>query len=99
MSVKKMKKMSVKRTYHTSEFKKKVVLDALKEKSTIEELSQKYSIHPSTISDWKSSILDKFDLLFQKESNTSISFDKERDMLYSKIGQLNIEIDFLKKKL
>jgi transposase len=98
MSIKKMKKMSIKRTYHTSEFKKKVVLDALKEKSTIEELSQKYSIHPSTISDWKSSSIEKFDLLFHKENSKTISFDKERDMLYSKIGQLNMQIDFLKKK-
>jgi transposase len=41
-----------------AEFKAKVVLDALKEHSTIEELSKKYEIHPNQIKTWKKEFLN-----------------------------------------
>ncbi len=42
-----------KRTNHTSGFKTKVVLEALQERETIQEIGKKYDIHPNQISTWK----------------------------------------------
>lgn len=82
-----------------TEFKTKVVLEALKERDTIEVLAKKYELTPAQISSWKSQALQNFESVFgldkQKEEKESVDIDK----LYSQIGQMKVEIDFLKKKL
>lgn len=48
----------------SSEFKAKVALEALKEKSSLEELAKKYELHPVQISTWKKEANDRMSLLF-----------------------------------
>lgn len=90
--------MSKTRRTHSKEFKTKVVLEALKEKSTIELLAKKYELLPNQISTWKSEALNNFSSVFiidKKVPTSEISSDK----LYAKIGELTLENEFLKKKL
>ena len=84
----------------TAEFKSKVVLEALKERSTIEELAKKHEVHPTQINTWKREFLSKAISVFDDKSDSEQK-QKEADTekLYAQIGQLKVENDFLKKKL
>lgn len=86
----------------SADFKAKVVLEALKEHSTMEELARKYELHPNQIHIWKKEFLNKASIVFS--SGESISEDKKHqeevlEKLYAQIGQQKVEIDWLKKKL
>jgi transposase len=84
----------------SSEFKAKVVLEALRERSTIEELARKYELHPTQINLWKKEAVSNLSSVFGKGADAD-NDDKEQQMdkLYSQIGQLKVENDFLKKRL
>lgn len=81
----------------SSDFKSKVVLEALRERSTIEELAQKYELHPTQINLWKKEAVSNLSSLFGKGKKDTEDAQTER--LYAQIGQLKVENDFLKKKL
>lgn len=85
----------------SAEFKTKVVIEALKERSTIEELAKKYELHPVQISQWKAAFLENASLAFEteKKADKDPSKEKEMEKLYEQIGRQKIEIDWLKKKL
>ncbi|MBA7516912.1 hypothetical protein ES705_08961 [subsurface metagenome] len=87
-----------KRTNHTSGFKTKVVLEALQERETIQEIGKKYSIHPNQISTWKTKFLSGASIVFEKGS-VKDETEKEKAELFKKVGQLQMENDFLKKVL
>lgn len=92
--------MSNKRRKFSKEFKTKVVLDALKERETIESLAKKYELQPTQISLWKAQALNNFSAVFSTEHpDEKIKEEKEVQNLYAQIGQQKVEIDFLKKKL
>jgi len=82
------------------DFKSKVVLEALKERSTTEELAKRYELHPNQISTWKKEFLSKAASVFdEKVSDADKCREADIETLYAKIGQLKVENDFLKKKL
>ena len=84
----------------TPEFKTKVVLDALQERSSIAELAKKYTLNSDQINKWKREFKTKATLLFTKEyKEPDKSEDQEKQKLYEVIGQQKVEIDFLKKAL
>jgi len=78
-------------------FKAKVAIEALKERETLAEISKRYEVHPNIISKWKQEFLDRSGEVFEKKSEAGNEVDLEK--LYAKIGQLEIENDFLKKSL
>lgn len=82
----------------TAEFKSKVVLEALKENLTLAELSVKHGVAGSQISTWKNEFIKNASSVFgaQKVVNEE---EAEKEKLYAKIGQLQLENDFLKKTL
>lgn len=83
-----------------SAFKAKVAIECLRERESITELSKKYDLHPNQINKWKQEFLSNASSLFESGSNKkSKSDDTEKQRLYEKIGQLQIEVDFLKKAL
>jgi len=88
----------MKRRKFTSKFKTKVVLEALSERSTVQELAKKHELHPNQISKWKADFLSKAASVFDSGSKAT---DQEEDTekLYKVIGQQKVEIDFLKKAL
>jgi len=86
----------------SAEFKVKVVLEALKEKNTLEEISRKYEIHPNQLGLWKKEFLSKAASVFLTDDSRSSDQKQQEDLLdklYSQIGQQKVEIDWLKKKL
>lgn len=94
--------MGTSRRKFTPEFKKKVVLEALKERNTIQELASKFEVHPQQITDWKKHFMDNSGVAFERagsEDGKSIESEKLIEQLYAQIGQLKVENDFLKKKL
>lgn len=83
----------------TSDFKLKVILDALTERETLTVLSQKYNLHPNQISLWKQDFLEKSKQILESKKEESAKEKQDVDALFVKIGQLQMELDFLKKKL
>lgn len=86
------------RKKHSSGFKTKVVLEALQERETIQELGKKYELHPTQISNWKQQFLNQAAIVFEKSTGKDAA-DKEKEDLFKKVGQLQMEVDFLKKVL
>lgn len=86
------------RKNHTPGFKTKVVLEALQERETIQEIGKRYGIHPNQISTWKTRFLSGASSVFENGSGKDDT-EKERAELFKKVGQLQMEVDFLKKVL
>ena len=89
--------MKQRRRKFSGAFKAKVAIEALKERETLAELSKRFEVHPNMISKWKQEFLDRSAEVFDKKSDAESEVDPEK--LYAKIGQLEIENDFLKKSL
>ena len=87
-----------KRKRHSAGFKTKVVLEALQERETIQEIGKKYDLHSNQISTWKGQFLKNAKSVFEKGVSKNDE-EKEKSELFKKIGQLQIENDFLKKVL
>ena len=87
-----------KRKKHNSGFKTKVVLEALQERESIQEIAKKYDLHPTQISTWKKQFLSSASSVFEKGVDKSDD-EKEKTDLFKKVGQLQMEVDFLKKVL
>lgn len=87
-----------KRINHNAGFKTKVVLEALQERETIQQIGKKYDLHPNQISTWKSKFLAEASRIFEK-GGSKINDEKEKTELFKKVGQLQMEVDFLKKVL
>ncbi len=87
-----------KRKNHTSGFKTKVVIEAIQERETIQAIGKKYDLHPNQISTWKTRFLSGASSVFEKGSVRDDT-EKEKADLFKKVGQLQMEVDFLKKVL
>ena len=93
--------MKQKRRNFTSSFKTKVVLEALKERETIQQLGVKYEVHPNQITTWKKQFLENADAAFgqQGKDDELQQARQQLDELYKQVGQMKVETDWLKKKL
>jgi transposase-like protein len=92
--------MTQTRRKFTPEFKTKVVLEALSERLSLKELAQKHELHPTQIAQWKREFLDKASEVFskgEKAQKTEQDYQQESEELYKTIGQLKVEVDWLKK--
>jgi len=83
------------RRNHSSAFKAKVALAAIRGERTLAELAEQFDVHPNQIQDWKQKLVAKADLVF--EAGTAHAADQEQlqQKLHAKIGQLTMEKDFL----
>ena len=91
--------MSKKRTKHSPEFKAKVALAALKNEETISELATRYGVHPNMISNWKKALLERAAEVFETGNQSQKQSEAKIDDLHRLIGKLQVERDFLSKKL
>ncbi|MXV38246.1 transposase [Flavobacteriaceae bacterium Ap0902] len=89
--------MSKEKREFTKAFKAKVAIEALKERETLEELSKRFEVSPNQIVQWKRAFLDNTEKIFQQEDKKQEEIDL--DKLYRKIGELEMERDFLRKSL
>jgi len=80
-------------------FKAKVALEAVKGEMTIAEIASKYEVHPNLIMSWRRHLLENAAELFSRKKDPQIAEQKELiDHLYKKIGEQDIDLEFLKKK-
>lgn len=86
------------RKNYDSKFKAKVAFEAAKEEKTIVQLSSEYGVHPNQIGQWKKKLLKDLPVVFQNKSLTTDDSDEKESELYRQIGQLKVELDWLKKK-
>jgi transposase-like protein len=87
------------RKHYSAEFKAKIALEAIKGLKTINEIASEVGVHPTQITQWKKQMLDALPEVF---SNTRSRAHKSQEELtgelYQQIGQLKVELDWLKKK-
>jgi len=94
--------MKKSRRKFTAEFKAKVAIEAIKEIKTISELAQLYQVHPNLITHWKKEFLANAGKVFNAsndESEEVKKLKKENEELIHQLGQLSVDINWLKKKV
>ena len=89
---------SMRKQYEAS-FKAKVALEALKGEKTLAQLAGEFDIHPNQIGRWKAELLEKLPELFTDRRKRADTNREELEAeLYRQIGQLKVELEWLKKK-
>jgi len=86
------------RKKHDPNFKAKVALEAVKGDQTLAELASQHGVHPNQITKWKRHLLDELPELFKNKDKKNKNSKELQDALYQEIGQLKVELDWLKKK-
>ncbi len=88
-----------KRRQHSPEFKAKVVLAALKGDRTLNELGAAYEVHPIQIAQWKKQAVAALPQVFGvRRDREAEDHEALKAALFQEIGQLKVELDWLKKK-
>jgi transposase len=85
------------RRKHSSTFKAKVAIAALKGDKTIVEISEQFEVHPNQIADWKRQLQENAATVFGEKQEKEKEPDIQR--MQAKIGQLTLENDFLENAL
>ncbi len=89
----------MKRKRYNSKFKATVALEAIRGLRTINEIASEHGVHPNQISQWKKKALDSLSDLFTSNHRRSQESEAQlKDRLYQQIGQLQVELEWLKKK-
>jgi transposase len=84
----------------TATFKTEVVLEALKERKTLSELAQQFDLHPNQIATWKKEFLSSAAKVFESPVDPERqALEQKQDELFRQIGKLQVENDFLKKRV
>ena len=84
-----------KRRNHSSAFKAKVALAAVKGERTLAELAEQFDVHPNQNQDWKKRLMEGAEDVFGVNAVEAQHNEKEVEKLHAKIGQLAMENDFL----
>lgn len=91
--------MGRKRKNHSSEFKAKVALEAVKGVHSVSELAARYKVHPTQITQWKKQLTEHASQLFVRGAAGAAPDEETLTApLYQEIGRLKMEVDFLQKK-
>lgn len=94
----------MKKRNFTPEYKAKIVLELLKEEQQINEIAAKESINPNQLRSWRKEFLENAPRVFtgnkeeREQKQKAAELQDERQELMAKVGQLTIEVDWLKKK-
>ena len=84
-----------------AEFKKRVVLAALKEDKTPAQLASEFGVGGDLISVWKKQALDGMEAIFElgKEASKTKELEHDKERLFQQVGKLSYELDRLKKNV
>ncbi len=91
------------RKHYTAAFKAQVVLELLKEEKTVSQISAEYGVHFTMLHKWKKTATEKLASVFEDEEKKSSTIlikqhEKETEELYSRIGKLSTQLEWLQKK-
>ena len=99
LDLNKVKQPMKKRRKFTADFKSKVALEALREQQPIHEIAKRYQIHPTQVAEWKKALQGNASSVFEGASakhDESFQQKLKEDRYLKQIGQLTVEVDFLK---
>ena len=91
--------MKRKRRNHSTAFKAKVTVAALKRDRTQAELAQDFDIHPNQIIEWRKQLLENADQVFGRSEKLAEESEFKIKKLHAKVGQLTMERDFVEQGL
>ena len=92
--------MTRKRRRFTADFKKRVALEALRERDTVQAIAARYEVHPNQVSAWKRQAMEGLDEVFsQPGSKRGGEHEATIRNLHAKIGELTVERDFFLRGL
>ncbi len=86
---------------YTSAFKAKLVLELLKGEKALSQLASEHKVHPNLLPNWRDLALADFASLFDKKNLTAdlqSAHELEVEELFSQIGRLTTQVNWLKKK-
>ena len=91
--------MSTLRKRYSAEFKAKLALEVVKGQRTLAEIASDAQVHPNLLMQWKKQLLDSLPTVFADKRVKDTKEQEEKEaQLYQQIGQLKVELDWLKKK-
>jgi len=94
--------MSKKRKTYSPAEKAKIVLEVLREESTLNEIATNYGVSPQLISRWKVEFIENMPAVFDKKNTEVEQLKKdhyaEKEDLINQIGQMTVDLTWLKKK-
>jgi len=90
--------VNMRKSYNAT-FRAKVALEAAKGEKTLAELSSEFSVHPNQIRNWRKQLLETLpDLFTDRRKKRDTDQEELISELYRQVGQLKVELDWLKKK-
>ncbi len=91
-----------KRKRFTTNQKAQITLEILKEEKTVNQIAAEYGVHPNVLYRWKKQAVENLPKLFEDENKSERERQAEREHqvneLYSEIGRLTTQLNWLKKK-
>ena len=91
--------MPTQRNHYPADFKARVALEALKEQKTLNQVASEYGVHPNQVSAWKKQLKQELPQIFSPRRTRQAEEEEAlKARLHQQIGQLQVELDWLKKK-
>lgn len=83
----------------SAEMKARIALEAIKGQRTVQEIATHYGVHPNQVAQWKRRAIESLSEVFSQKADPGREADEAlKAELYQQIGQLQVELDWLKKK-
>lgn len=91
--------MGSERKRFSADFKAKVALEALRGDRTISQIASTYKVHPNQVGQWRNQLLkDSARIFAGVQKRQQDDHQQLIDALYQQIGQLTVELEWLKKR-
>ena len=87
------------RKRYSGEFKAKIALEAIRGQKTVNEIASAYGVHPNQVTQWKKQAMGELPELFSdRRVKSQLAEEELKAKLYQEIGQMKVELDWIKKK-
>lgn len=90
------------RKTYTGKFKATVVMEILREVKTISEIASQYEVHPNQLAKWRKEAINGLATVLEdgrrKSDKEKAELEKKNQELYTEIGKLTTQLNWLKKK-
>lgn len=82
----------------SAEMKSRIALEAIKGQRTIQEIASHYGVHPNQVTNWKRQAVEGLSIVFADRRTLSETNEEIKAELYQQIGEMKVELDWLKKR-